>query len=75
MIRVLHREGPEFSIYMDPVRTFPVACIAKWRGGMAMVELGTWVLVAGDIPPSDLLVWIKLHEGYLWDAYYFYSSI
>jgi len=72
MIQVLCQVDGHFSVYVDPVGTSPVACIARWQDGLAMIVLGTWEVTAGDSPPDELVEWLKSNERYLWDVWNFY---
>jgi hypothetical protein len=72
MIWVLSDDSNGFSAVINPSAALPLACMASWREGFAVVVLGTWDVVGGDAPPVSLIDWLKANEGYLWDIFRFY---
>jgi hypothetical protein len=72
MIRVLSDDSNGFSAEINPSPTLPLVCLATWPDGFALIALGTWDVVSGDVPPVSLLEWLKANESYLWDIFGFY---
>ena len=72
MIRVLFDETNGLSAEINPDAILPLACLARWQDGFALIALGTWDVVSGDEPPIGLIEWLIANEGYLWDVFGFY---